>query len=139
MNLSVNLEAKDDELALARLAAATFQVGEKTLQRKVKQDETKLEEMRKNLKNAWQALVRLEEVLRKEREVRRTITLSSIGNTLRMFTFFFVYRLGSKLRTKPKKQSLCCKRSPLNWKSRCRRWQRRKRGTVSCRGMWIRL
>jgi chromosome segregation ATPase len=68
--LSVNLESKDEELALARQAAATLQVGEQTLQKKVKQDETKLEEVRKNLKNARQALVRLEEVLRKEREVR---------------------------------------------------------------------
>jgi chromosome segregation ATPase len=69
-DLSVNLEVKDQELALARLAAATFQVGEKTLQRKVKKDETKLEEMRTNLKNARQAVVRLEEVLRKEIEAR---------------------------------------------------------------------
>jgi hypothetical protein len=62
--LSVNLEFKDEELALAPQAAATFQVGNNSLQKQVKQDETKLEEKRKNLKNARQALVRLEEVLR---------------------------------------------------------------------------
>ncbi len=74
--LIVNLESKDEELALARLAAATFQVGENTLQKRVERDGIKLEETRKNLKSSRQALERLEEALRKEKEVRWTLISS---------------------------------------------------------------